>query len=332
MPCGIDGGYDDPITKSRRLWRYQKGRSPYPNASPRTATRWDGHFADPADSAKEAEIEVRLKREFEDPVNEFIEIVGYSTFALTPFHIRALAAYMRMLFNRTRARRSASEGQAETRRQAMRTLIANEEWMSAMVGKHTMDVVASGHPEPRMVTREEIVEVVERIIEKHSGVDEAQHGYAETVQTMMTFPDNGVLHGQWELFRTTPDKPFVIGDAPVVTWERSDRNTLHWGVGFARPNVEAFLPLSPAVCVRVLPVVPRTRLVLTPTAGEVNMAQAAFATDYCFSNICNPEVDATMQPHFGTMRMGIDGFSTNHIDAATMLFNILMNQGQPVMA
>ena len=183
-----------------------------------------------------------------------------------------------------------------------------------------------------MVTREEIVEVVERIIEKHSGVDEAQHGYAETVQTMMTFPDNGVLHGQWELFRTTPDKPFVIGDAPVVTWERSDRNTLHWGVGFARPNVEAFLPLSPAVCVRVLPVVPRTRLVLTPTAGEVNMAQAAFATDYCFSNICNPEVDATMQPHFGTMRMGIDGFSTNHIDAATMLFNILMNQGQPVMA
>ena len=75
MPCGIDGGYDDPITKSRRLWRYQKGRSPYPNASPRTATRWDGHFADPADSAKEAEIEVRLKREFEDPVNEFSRIL-----------------------------------------------------------------------------------------------------------------------------------------------------------------------------------------------------------------------------------------------------------------
>lgn len=33
-------------------------------------TRWEGHFRDPADAAKELEIEVRLKKEFEDPVNQ----------------------------------------------------------------------------------------------------------------------------------------------------------------------------------------------------------------------------------------------------------------------
>lgn len=323
--------YDDPVTKSRRLWRYQKGRAPRWDASPRTATRWEGHFADPTDAAKEEQIELSLQRKFEEPVNEFIEMVGYRTFALNSTHIRSLAAYMRVLFARTRARRSASEGQAETKRQAMRTLLANEEWMSALVGKHTMDVIASGLVEPQMVTREQIIFSVTRLIEKHSGIDEAQRGYAETVLTMMAFPDPGLLHGQWELFYTTPDKPFVIGDAPVVTWERVDRDTRVLGLGFARPNVEAFLPLAPTVCVRVLPVVQRTRRVLTPYVEEVNMAQAAFSTDYCFSNIFSPEIDTTLQPHFGEMRMGIDGFSTNHIDAAKLLFDVLMNQPAPAL-
>lgn len=318
--------YDDPITKSRRLWRYQKGRPPYPKASPRTATRWEGHFADPTNSAKEIEIEVRLKREFEDPVNEFIELVDYSTFALTSTHIRSLAAYMRMLFTRSRARRAARSMQTEKEREALRDLISNEEWMAALVGKHTIDMIESGHPEQRMVTREEIVRIVERLIERRSGADEAQRGYAETVQTMMAFPDTGLLHGEWELFRSSPNEPFVIGDAPVVTWERSERNRLHWGLGFARPNVEAFLPLSPTVCVRVLPVVPRTRRVLSPSAAELNMAQAAFATDYCFSGVCSSAIDSVLQPHLGAMRMGIEGFSINHMDAAKMLFDILMGR------
>ena len=68
--------YDDPATRSRRLWRYQKGRPPYGRASPKTATRWEGHFADSANSMKEAELEERLKREFEEPVNQFIDLIG----------------------------------------------------------------------------------------------------------------------------------------------------------------------------------------------------------------------------------------------------------------
>jgi hypothetical protein len=49
--------YDDFVTKSKRLWRYQKDRPPYGRAAPISATRWDGHFADPDNAAKEAEIE-----------------------------------------------------------------------------------------------------------------------------------------------------------------------------------------------------------------------------------------------------------------------------------
>jgi hypothetical protein len=65
--------YDDPRTKSKRLWQYQKSLPPWWKGSPKTATAWDSHFADPANAAKEEQLELRLKQEFEDPVNDFIE-------------------------------------------------------------------------------------------------------------------------------------------------------------------------------------------------------------------------------------------------------------------
>jgi hypothetical protein len=60
--------YYDPHTKSLRLWRYAKGRPPFNNTSPKTATRYPGHFSDPQDAAAEAHLEERLDREFEHPV------------------------------------------------------------------------------------------------------------------------------------------------------------------------------------------------------------------------------------------------------------------------
>ena len=86
--------YDDPVTKSRRLWQYAKGRAPWRRASPTTATRVNGQFSDPEDAAKEAELEDRLNREFEMPVNEFIEQVGFRTFVLSSLHVRQLTAYV----------------------------------------------------------------------------------------------------------------------------------------------------------------------------------------------------------------------------------------------
>src|SRR5580704_8349535 len=68
--------FDDPVTRSKRLWRYQKGRTPYGRAAPKTATRFDGHFADPANATREAQLEEQLERKFEHPVNQFIENSG----------------------------------------------------------------------------------------------------------------------------------------------------------------------------------------------------------------------------------------------------------------
>jgi hypothetical protein len=324
--------YYDPATRSKRLWRYQKGKPPYGRAAPKMATRWEGHFADPADSTKEFELEERLKREFEDPVNKFIDMIGYRTFVLTATHIRSLAGYITILFSRTRARRAASDGQKNVMIEALRALLSDDERLSQLAAKLTMDMIDSGYPLSRMATKQEIVEVIEDTIATHTNSDEAQRHYVQTMETMMGFADEKMLSGQWGIIHAEPERPFVIGDAPVVTWERTENNILTFGQGFARPNVEAFLPVSPAACLHVLPQVERTRPTRIPATEEVNMAQAAFATEHCFTNVLSREIDATLQPQFGQVRLGIEGFSVRHIDYNKVLFDILMRQRPQVVA
>jgi hypothetical protein len=58
----------------------------------------------------------------------------------------------------------------------------------------------------------------------------------------------------------------------------------------------------------------------------VNKAQAAFATEHCFTNLCSLDIDATLQPEFGKVPLGVSGFSVEHIDFNKALFDILMGQ------
>lgn len=227
--------YDDPVTGSKRLWRYRKGMAPHGNATPKTATRWDGHFADPANTAKEAELETRLEREFEHPVNQFLDFIGYSTFFWEAKHIRALTGYVTMLFTRSRARRRASQIQADLMIEAMRSVVADEKKLSALISKHQVDAFWAGL-DPKLVTRKVVIEVIENRIREASTPDNGQRQYINSMETMMRFSDLHLLNGQWGVIPADNGKRFVIGDAPVVTWVRTENNMLNFGQGFARPT------------------------------------------------------------------------------------------------
>lgn len=170
--------FDDPVTRSMRLWQYQRGLPPYGRATPKTATRWDGHFVDPANAAKEAEIELRLKREFEDPVNAFNDLFAYETFAFTQTRIRLLTGYVTMLFHRTRARQAASPDQQSRMLEALRSLRADEGRLSLLVGKMTMDLVPGGLR--RLVTKDELLFVIDQRIAEQSLMDAPQRRSAAT--------------------------------------------------------------------------------------------------------------------------------------------------------
>jgi uncharacterized protein DUF4238 len=318
--------YDDPVTRSNRLWQYKKERAPWGRASPKSATAWDGQFADPANAAREEQIELRLKQEFEDPVNEFLEMIGYRTFFLDSRRIYLLTGYVRMLFNRSIGRRAASAVYAQTKVDALRALRKDDEKLSELWAHHTMEAIRVGLPVTEMITKEQVIAITEKQIAEHTRTDEGQRDYIQAMETMRAFPDETMLNGEWGIVTTDAAHPFVIGDAPVVTMERTDGNRLYFGLGFARPNVEVFLPVSPTACIHVLPQVPRTRQVMRPSPIEVNMAQAAFATKHCFGNINSPEIDGVLQREFSKVRLGITGFNTNHIDYSQVLFDILMGR------
>ncbi len=318
--------YDDPVTRSPRLWQYRKGRKPWPKASPKTATAWEGHFADPEDRGKETKLELRLKQEFEDPVNQFIETIGTPSFCWQPKYVYLLTGYIRMLFARSRSRQGASAEHVKAKRVIFEALLKDDKKLVELAHHHAQEMIELGYWITRPVRKSDVVVGIEKVIAEHSKPDEPQRDYIRALEGMFSWPDETMMNGTWGFLKTGADHPFVIGDAPVVTFERSEQNILYWGQGFARPNVEVFLPISPTTCLHVLPRVQRTRQPRQPSAIEVNMGQAAFATDYCFGNVNHVEIDAALQPQFGKMRMSITGFNTHHIDYSQVLFDILMGR------
>ena len=179
---------------------------------------------------------------------------------------------------------------------------------------------------PGVVTKEILTKVIQKQIEEHSSAEQPQARYVQTMETMMAYRDENMLNGEWRIIYTDASGPFVIGDAPVVTWERLPNNALLFGQGFARPNVEVLLPVAPTACLQVLPRIERNRSVRIPKAKEINTAQAAFATRQSFSVVRSDELDAFLQPQFGTCRLGVDGFALRNVDYKHKLFEILMNQ------
>jgi hypothetical protein len=299
--------------------------APY-TSSPRSATRWDGHFADPRDAAKEEDLEKRLNCEIEEPVNEFLDLIKYSAFVLSPDHQRRLTRYITLLFNRSRARLGATQHQLDKMLGSMEALLANDEQLQAIASKVTIDLLAAGVPLKRNATKEEIAAALRREIEQHKADDQLRHNYATTVEYMLSFEDVNLLNGHWDIVRTEPGDPFAIGDSPVVTWERTDRNKLMFGQGFARPNVEVFLPVAPTACLYVLPKVERLRALLPPHTVEINMAEASFATQHCFTNINSAKLDQVLQAEFSKTRLGVNAFTLNHRDFSNTMFEMLMNQ------
>ncbi|WP_312024231.1 DUF4238 domain-containing protein [Edaphobacter aggregans] len=184
--------YDDPVTRSRRLWRYAKDRPPSGRASPRTATRISEHFADPANSEREARLEDRLNREFENPVHTFLDQLGYRTFVMSRSHIRQLTRYVSLLFNRSQARRQATKQQVDIAIESSHALLNNEAQIAQIAGKWTLDLIGQGQPMQRSVTLDEVRAAVQGMIEDMLAKDHQQTTYIDTMERAMAYLDDGM--------------------------------------------------------------------------------------------------------------------------------------------
>lgn len=312
--------------KGLRLWRYQKGRGPYWDVSPSKATVVDGQFSDPRDVGREERIETELNQRFENPVHDFIEQLGFRTFVLGANHAAALGPYIALLWHRSKARKAVSRLHRDLSITTFETLKGRGDLLERIAASWSQDKFRRG--QSQSVGADKVIETIDRFIERFSSPDHDQASYADTMERVMEDEDTTFDGASWGVVHTAPENPFVIGDAPVVTWHRDQQGVAQYGIGFRQPNVEVFLPVSPTACLHVLPDVPRTRAVITPRAIEVNAAEAAFA-GACYTNLRSSSLNQHLQQHFGRAEMGVNAFSIAHRDYVTLFCENLILHGVP---
>ena len=319
--------YYDLGTGSMRLWQYAKGRPPWRLASPRSATRIERHFADPEDADREKRIENRLNEEFETPVHRFLpDLLRYRTYVLSPFQQRQLSRYVTLLFNRSSNRRMGTPEQVRVLVESMRRLAAETEKLSKVAERWTMKAIRLGYSLNGPITGDVVKKRLEASIEELLTEAHEQTTYVNAIEQWMTTSDEALDNGRWEIVHSTEEQPFVIGDAPVVTWQRLENGRVVYGQGFSSPDVEVALPIGSTACLHILPEVPRS-VWRVPTVQEVNEAQAAFASQYCYASRNDSLLDSILQPKFGQVRIGFNAFSVRPRNYADTMFELLMNDG-----
>jgi hypothetical protein len=311
-----------------RLSLFQPSRIIRAKASPRTATRIDKHFLDSDDPGKEAELERRLNEEFESPVNRFVFEIADPGYVATDLQRRQLTFYVTLLFLRSEARRKASRHTLEVSKMAVEKFLHNEKQLQTVVAKWNIDRMLSGKPFDRLITGEDVIGTAREMQSDLAAPDEAKKSYVRMIENAMRDVDHRLMTGQWKFLRTVPESPFVISDAPVVTWERRDSGMLSYGMGFHRANVEVFLPISPLICLHILPKVDRTRDVVPPSVEDLNAAQGAFAGRYCFASVNSPAINEVLQSAFGKAELGAKSFTVWHRNYDDSVYELLMNNGR----
>jgi hypothetical protein len=316
--------YEDAVTRSPRLWRYERGRRPYRNASPATATRVDGHFADPGDAKMEAEIEKRLAYDIENPVNSFLSNFDDPSFAMKDAQREQMTRYIGLLFNRTRARREGTSHLQDMKVRALNSLLGNDAQLRTVAAHWNIDAHFRGLKLGRLMTGEDVARAAMGLVRDEQSPTAMQKAFAGSVARAMSVLDQATLRGEWRIIRTTLDEPYILSDAPVTTWQRINGLNFEYGVGFHHLNVEVLLPLSPRAALHILPAVRRTQSVIPPKAREVNMAQAAFAYTSCFGDRRSDEIDRLVQQNISTVRFGKNAFTVWHINYDDAVYQHLM--------
>lgn len=314
--------------KKLRLWRYQKNRKPYWDVSPSIATVVDGQFSDPRNSAREERIETNLNQRFENSVHGFIEQLGFRTFVFGANHANLLAPYIALLWHRSKARKAVTSLHHDLTIETAENLKKRNDLLERIAASWTQDKINQGKILNEPVGVDKVIEMIDRFIEKFKSPDHIETSYADTMERVMKDEDATFDGARWGIVHTELDNPFVIGDAPVVTWYRDLQGVTHNGIGFREPNVEVLLPVSPTACLHILPNVRRTRTVITPRVFEVNAAEAAFA-EACYTNIGSDSLNQHLQRYFGRAKMGINAFSLRHKDYVTGFCNHLIRGGVP---
>ncbi len=209
---------------------------------------------------------------------------------------------------------------------ALNKFLANEQQLATVAVQLNLDVYFSGKRLESLITTDDVAGMARKLSSYYDATSSDQSAWVTGIVHFMGYLDDAIFAGEWSLVSTTPDEPFILSDAPVVTWERRESVGISHGVGFREPNAEVLLPVSPLTCLYILPKVDRTRKVVQPQVVEINTAQAAFAYQACYADRNKPEIDDLVQRSISTAKIGENVFTLWHRNYDSLMFDILMER------
>jgi len=266
-----------------------------------------------------------LAQEVEDPVNAFLADFADTNWTMTEAQRRQMTRYVSLLFQRSRARRSAGGHIQEIKAHALRKFLSNDTQLITVAAHWGIKAHFVGHRFP-LITREYVAKKAQAMLADVMSPFSQQEAFVGFIARAITMLDEPMFRGEWGVIRTSADKAFILSDAPVVTWARSKGGRPSYGLGFHTQDIEVALPISPLACLHILPAVGRTRQPLEPTIDEINIAEASFAHEACFANQNRKGIDGIVQNHASSVRLGLNAFTIWHRNYDNIFYDVLMQQ------
>lgn len=317
--------YMNEKTQSLRLWHYRPGVAPRWDTAPKSAAQSLGYFESSEDAEAEAQIEVRLAQEIENPVHKFLPKLADSKFELDPHHRVQLARYIPVLFNRSRARRAAMKTTQRIRNENVQRLLSNPQQLANIAAKWNIDAFFKGLRFHRLIDAQDVAAKAIEVFRQNFSAEDQQNRFVDWMFHCLILTDQNLSDGTWTILRTDAEDPFLLADSPVVTFSRTKSNELSYGEGFDKPNVEVLLPVAPSACLHIVPMQSKGSYGVLPSVAEVNYLQSLFVNESGFTNRSSTTIEALVNAHAGKARIGENCYVINPTRYETYLYDMLMS-------
>lgn len=263
-------------------------------------------------------------------MNDFMDEICDPGLILTDERKLALTRYIFMLFQRSRARRSSQGPMAAVGASAFTAFLNDSKQLATVAAHLNMEALAQRRRfSEGLITPEHVAKRVKNMMRLHNTPDALQRSYVEGIKNQMSHVDPLLRASEWRWVRTTPNDPFMLSDSAVITFARAADGKLNYGMGFHEPNVEVALPMSPTVCLHLLPAVANRRPAQSPITREINWGQAGYAFEHCCCNADFAHLDTIMQENGGEFEMGTKTYTLPHENYDNHVCDILMGIGKP---
>lgn len=298
----------DKKTKSPRLWRYERGRTPLPSRSPKSETRVKGYFHRPSDFSFEQTFERKIAEDIEHHVHAMLDDLRSPLFAFTYATQMRLARYMLLLFSRSGGGRTIARAQLKKSSSELRQLASDQSFVQELAELYSQGTGS-------LVTCGQVVQFLEMSARKQGNEKGDQEAFTEFVERWSVIEEEQFALGRWDILNTREDRPFVLTDTPVMSWSRKGHGEPSVGVGLFRSDAEVFLPVSPQNCIHLLPLANRDLYTEKPSTGQINSLMVRTMARYAYSSRFVPQINELVQSQGATLRVGQDCFTSTVNDS-----------------